>query len=327
LTKTPKSHKKLAFYAGALRKMLYKSPSNKRKILTATLLLTLLISALTATLLINNATASVPTELDTRELRVSVMSPISDKAYGATEIPLQFYAAVRAPWRRAGSYTYEYHGNYEPLAVRYWLDGKLMGEYSGEDLSKAYSVVLTGLSDGEHSVRVWMTVFAIFMGEPSGYSNTVYFTVDTSAPSISVITSQETFETSGSSADVPLNFTVNKSVSWIGYSLDGKNVVTVTDDVASTEWFGRDNYQLVLRGLNASTHTLTVYAEDTAGNRGESKLYTFTITQETPPQTKQTEPSSTTTTAAASAIIASATAIALGLAAYSLKRKRKNNKK
>jgi hypothetical protein len=123
--------------------------------------------------------------------------------------------------------------------------------------------------------------------------------------------------------DVPLNFTVNESVSWVGYSLDGKNVITVTGDVASTEWFGGGNYRLVLNGLHVGAHNLTVYAEDLGGNRGESEPFSFTVTQETPPETeKASMPFPTSTTTAASAIIASAAIISAGFIFYFKKRKR-----
>jgi hypothetical protein len=301
-----------------------------KRAIAVSLVLTLLISALTATLLIGNATASVPAEFETRELLVSVTSPMSGKAYGTTEIPLQFYALVRAPFRRTGSYTYDYHGYYELLSVKYWLDEKWMGEYSGEDLSKAYSVVLSGLSDGEHSVKVWMKVSAVMMGEPSGYSNTIFFTVDTSAPSVRVLTSQVTFEASGSSAVVPASFTVDGSVSWVGYSLDGKNVVTVTDQVTTTERFGLTNCQLVLRGLSAGTHSLRVYAEDLAGNRGESEPYTFTVLQQTLSESGQVQPEAERSEPflivwVSAALIASAAVVSFGLLAYFLRRKKKRH--
>ena len=296
--------------------MLDKSPKGKRRILTATLLLTLLISALTATLLINDATASSPPVPEPRRIYVSVKSPIS-KVYDTTEIPLQFHAAVQLPYLMTS-----YSVNYELLSVRYWLDAQLVGQQNGEDLPKTYSVALTGLSDGEHSVKVWMKVYA-FSEYFSGYSDTVSFTVKTQPPSIRVLTSQETFEAS----DVPLNFTVNEPASWVGYSLDGNNAVTVTNDVESTEWFGRDNYRLVLNGLPAGAHSLTVYAEDTVGNRGASETFSFTVTPQTPSETEQTQPETeqtehSPTALAAVGISTAVVAVSIGLLVYFKKRKR-----
>jgi hypothetical protein len=150
-----------------------------------------------------------------------------------------------------------------------------------------------------------------------GSSGLIEFQVDAPPPSISVLTSQKTFEAS----DVPLNFTVNEAVSWVGYSLDGNNVVTATDQVASTKWFGAVNYQLVLRGLPAGEHTLTVYAEDLGGNRGESEPFTFAVTQETPPDTEQASTPFPTALATVG-ILTAVVAVSSGLLFYFRKHKR-----
>ena len=286
-----------------------KSPSSKRKILTATILSTLLISALTATLLIGNVTANptLPPSPPPERITIKVQSPVRDKVYNATEIPLQFYFEIPDGGYRSKDFSV--------VSVKYWLDEKRVGKHIGEDLPKPYSTVLTGLSDGEYSIRVWIKVY-VFYQYMSGYSDTVYFTVDTRPPSIRVLTSQETFETS----DVPVNFTVNEPDSWVGYSIDGNNAVT------ATEWLGVDKYRLVLNGLLAGAHTLTVYAEDAAGNRGASEPFNFTVTQQTSSETEQTQPETEqtepfpTSPLVASSIVASAAVISFGLIAYFLRR-------
>ena len=283
-----------------------KKPSSKRRILTATLLLTLMISVLTLTLFINDVTSQQPPpNLEQRRGYVSVFSPKS-KVYGTTEIPLQVHAIVKTPMFNT------YTSFDKLLSVQYWLDGQLVGQQDGEDLPIIYSVVLTGLSDGEHSVIVWMKGY-VYYQYMSVYSDTVYFTVDTSPPSIRFLTSQETFEAS----DLPVNFTVNETASWVGYSIDGNNAVT------ATEWLGVDNYRLVLNGLPAGAHTLTVYAEDAAGNRGASEPFSFTVTQQTSSETEHTEPFPTSQLVASS-IVASAAVISFGLIAYFLRRSRKS---
>lgn len=64
---------------------------------------------------------------------------------------------------------------------------------------------------------------------------------------------------------VSLNFTVNEATSWMGYSLDGQNNVTVTETT------------LNLPELSGGSHSLTVYANDTAGDMGTSETIYFTI--------------------------------------------------
>jgi hypothetical protein len=62
--------------------------------------------------------------------------------------------------------------------------------------------------------------------------------------------------------DVPLTFTVSETTSWIGYSLDGQMNVTITENIT-------------LSGLSDGSHSLIVYANDTAGNVGHSDSVYF----------------------------------------------------
>jgi hypothetical protein len=70
-------------------------------------------------------------------------------------------------------------------------------------------------------------------------------------------------------ADVSLNFTVNKQTSWLGYSLDGADVVTVSGNIT-------------LSGLSSGLHNVTVYAEDMFGNSVTSETFYFTIAEPFP---------------------------------------------
>jgi parallel beta-helix repeat protein len=99
---------------------------------------------------------------------------------------------------------------------------------------------------------------------------------------------------------VALNFTVSKSVSWIGYSLDGQENVTVTGNTT-------------LIGLSVGAYNLTVYATDEAENTGASKTIHFTIA-------KEPEPFPTTLLVATAS--ASVAVVSVGLLVYFRKRKR-----
>jgi len=70
-------------------------------------------------------------------------------------------------------------------------------------------------------------------------------------------------------ASVPLNFAVYKPTSWIGYSLDGHDNVTITGNTTLTQ-------------LSNGLHKVTVYANDTFGNTGASKTIYFNITEPFP---------------------------------------------
>jgi hypothetical protein len=113
-----------------------------------------------------------------------------------------------------------------------------------------------------------------------------------SPPSLHVISPENATYT----ADVALNFTVNKQTSWMGYSLDGANVVAVTGNTT-------------LSGLSSGLHNVTVYAEDMFGNSVASETVFFTIA----------EPFPTVPVAAASA--ASVAVVGVALLVYFKKRR------
>jgi len=99
------------------------------------------------------------------------------------------------------------------------------------------------------------------------------------------------------SANVTLGFVVNELTSWMSYSLDGLDNVTVAGNTT-------------LVSLPVGVHNVTVYAWDTAGNVGASETITFTIAE---PDTFPTEP-------VAVASLASATVVSAILLIYFKKR-------
>jgi len=101
---------------------------------------------------------------------------------------------------------------------------------------------------------------------------------------------------------VPLGFSLNKPVLWMGYSLDGQENVTVAGNTT-------------LAGLANGNHNVTVYAEDEAGNSGASETLFFSVNVPEP------EPSSEIVPVAAVSL-AVATVAAAGLFLYGRKRKR-----
>jgi hypothetical protein len=64
--------------------------------------------------------------------------------------------------------------------------------------------------------------------------------------------------------NLTLDFVVDTSVSWIRYSLDGKNNETVTGNFTLSE-------------LTYGLHNVTIYAQDLLGNEGASATTNFTV--------------------------------------------------
>jgi hypothetical protein len=161
------------------------------------------------------------------------------------------------------------------------------------------SLNLTDIPEGNHTINVYAvgsgseyTIFKWYVFYVTGVSK-VNFVIDTTPPTVAVLQiANKTFTDS----EVPLDFTVNESVSRLSYILDGQDSVTLLGNTT-------------LAGLPFGVHNVTVYAWDTAGNVGASETITFTIA----------EPFPVVPVAAAST--ASVAVLSLGLLVYFKKRK------
>ena len=120
-----------------------------------------------------------------------------------------------------------------------------------------YAETLASLSDGNYTVTVFAAGVGSFVSENTiyvydiGSSSSVNFTVDSILPTISFTTTQnKTHDT----AKVVLDFSVNKPVSQIIYSLDNRGNLTTNSNVS-----------LTLDNLSNGEHNVTIYAKDEYG--------------------------------------------------------------
>ena len=118
------------------------------------------------------------------------------------------------------------------------------------------------LSDGLHTIKIY-SIFSDILP----VSSTINFTVDTTAPNVSILSLQnKKYNTS----DIPLVFAVNETSSLITYIMDEK-VYTITGNTTLT-------------GLQNGNHELRIYATDKAGHAGVSETIAFDVQVPIPPQ-------------------------------------------
>jgi hypothetical protein len=158
------------------------------------------------------------------------------------------------------------------------------------------------LSDGQHNLTLYYGYTDNFKFRFELASATIIFYIDSSAPKITNLSIN-----SKDAGNMLLDFNVDKATSWVGYSLDNQANVTVNGDV-------------ILKDLSIGSHYVTVYAEDTAGNKGASETLYFTVEDpesETPNSTEEPELSPVTLALASTGV---ASAVAVGLVFYFKKR-------
>jgi parallel beta-helix repeat protein len=134
--------------------------------------------------------------------------------------------------------------------MAYSLDGQ-------SNVAIIENATLTELPERPHSI----IVYASDSFGNTGASNTTLFTIDLSPPSISILSPEnKTYDTT----DIPLTFAMNEPASLMAYSLDGQTNVTIAGNVT-------------LAVLPEGSHSVVVYANDTAGNAGTSEIIYFNI--------------------------------------------------
>jgi hypothetical protein len=95
------------------------------------------------------------------------------------------------------------------------------------------------------------------------------------APTISIVypTNETFFNVSISGVHFQLLYQTNDTLSWVGYSINGGGNVTCTGNTTDYTAFINDGYQFIFR-----LPTLTLYANDTAGNWATPQTVTYLVT-------------------------------------------------
>jgi len=112
---------------------------------------------------------------------------------------------------------------------------------------------LTGLSQGSHKI----TLYANDSVGNMGASNTVYFSIDSQPPTLTIINPANK---SYDSTDIYLQFAVDEANVSLSYSLDGQPAISIIGN-------------MTLVALSNGGHYITVYAVDAMGNVAEATVY------------------------------------------------------
>jgi hypothetical protein len=261
---------------------------NKRSLVTAAFISILLMSPVAGIQFVNLARADATTfsnislgtilpDSNTKPPVVSIFAPENHTIYSTNTISLSVNVSVgesridykyidevyyTTDWQINNTYIYES----EPTK----------NVYSTEPTQFSTSLNLTGIPDGNHSLVVYAkergayrshyeykppVVYCYFYLFEIDGSSSVFFSVDTTAPRITVLSlEKQTFYTSS----VPLNFTVNELTTQIKYSLDGQENATIAGNET-------------LSNLPYGDHNIRIFATDEAGNTGASETITFTV--------------------------------------------------
>ena len=283
-----------------------------KKAAVAITLLALLITATAGTVFVNLAKALQPEiEYKTPPI-ILVHSPENNETLSANNALLNFTVTKPDYWLTHGGYA----AQQILKSINYQLDEKYYDQIPVNSTLATpfdYSVNLTNLTDGLHSLKVhayasgWviqMNGFYEYEVPINSSSDNVYFTVDTASPRISVLSLEnKTYYMSS----VPLNFTVDELNSQIKYSLDGQENVSISGN-------------MTLTNLSFGEHNLTVFAMDEAGNTGASETINFTTSREPEP-----EPFPVVPVATVSVVVA--VVVAASLLVYHKKRRPKSEGK
>jgi hypothetical protein len=293
---------------------------NPKKISVPALVLTLLFSALAGSLLLSSANANFGPYWYTGDPPpkpfVEVIEINTDK------LTVTFTVQKGGPWNPWGM-------DYSIVSVEVFVDGKLWSRHGW--VASPVTANLTGLSNGPHTLEVTATADGGTTNErglaprytSEGSSGVIEFSVDNVPPSVSVLSLANVAAGEG---DFWFAFrVVGGMLSWVGYSLDGGENVTVSPDflvqssLASQieAWLGN----VSLAGLSGSSHSIVVYAEDMTGSVGASAPVEFTVETQGSGQPGGSQPAIFPTTLII-AIAVSVVAVSLGLLFYLRKRKK-----
>jgi len=216
--------------------------------------------------------------------------------------PTWLVISIRSPENKT------YNTNSVPLIFTLGEGGEVSWIGYSLDNQEAVTIsgnsTLTGLADGSHSIIVYANDSYGLMEESNKVNFNVY--VDAIPPIVEVLSPQDA---TYNATSLPLDFTIDEPASWIAYTLDNHLNTTIDGNIT-------------LSGLTEGTHSVTIFANDTAGNTGVSQTINFTVMPSPTPTPEPEQQALSTTTLAITASGVFVAVVGLGSLVYFKKRKR-----
>jgi hypothetical protein len=226
----------------------------KRKALALTLISALLTSTIAGTKLSLLAKANPAPLFYPRNPVIYIESP-TNRTYNINSLPLNvtietfnsYFEAYKVVTYGVVSYSLDWE-NSQFLLNTHWHDVP-EGHTVGENTIFATSASLSGLKEGYHNLtlRAQYDYCPTYPDDRDWHyesESNVFFRVDTVPQNITLVKPENS---TYMSADVVLQFFIDERASWIGYSLDGQENVTIAGNTTLTS-------------LPNGDHNLTVYA-------------------------------------------------------------------
>jgi hypothetical protein len=146
---------------------------------------------------------------------------------------------------------------------KYNMDGTALYSMFNTTPGKTeWGVIKPSIADGTHNV----TYQCGDLYGNNNFSTYEYFTVDTTAPTITI----NYPENATYGASVIFDVSTSEAASWCTYSLDGAANVTM-GNVSSTSW------SLTNSSMTAGLHNVVYYCADVFGNAGNNAVRYFTV--------------------------------------------------
>jgi hypothetical protein len=226
---------------------------------------------------------------------ISINSPLGNLTSNRKSFPLDFSVSFNRSSVSTG------------LSVYYSVDGLGNTTIFNNGVSLVNGSVITSsnhtisnLSEGVHTLTIRAKAYYLYIGSGAN-QYTIQLTVDTISPNITILSIEnKTY----SESSIHLNFQTSENTPWIAYNIDNHGNTTIQGNVT-------------LSKLTNGSHSIIIYANDTAGNTGASETINFTILQ----------PSSISTLTITTSAITIVVTVSVGLLLYRRHRKKANPNK